>query len=109
MIYVKQNDALPKAFTVLSKNGTAVNLATATGVTFRMRDQFESQGNPPKVQGAGAIVDAAKGEVEYAWVGTDTDTPGLFYAEWTVAFPAGDETFPTLFADVVLVEARVSI
>lgn len=40
--------------------------------------------------------DGSKGKVRYAWQAADTDTPGTFWGEFEVTFPAagGIQTFP---------------
>jgi hypothetical protein len=108
MIRVKENDLRPYAFTIAKKGGQVFPLTGATGVTFRMRHRDEDPSNTPKVEAAGTFPDAAAGEMQYQWVAGDTDTPGTYFAEWTVDWSGEDETFPTHFADVVLVEARVA-
>lgn len=109
MIYVKQNDRQPAASTTLLRGATVVDLTSAVGVTFRMRADGQPQ-NAPKVEAAATVVDAAAGQVAYEWADGDTDTPGLYYAEWTVDWGSGvEETFPTIFSDPVLVEGRVAV
>ena len=108
MIYVRENDRRPFADTVLKRGAVVVDLTLAVGVTFRMR-QDTGPRTPPKVESAAVISDAVNGAVQYQWGATDTDTPGLYFAEWTVDWGSSiDETFPTLGVDPVLIEGRVS-
>lgn len=47
------------------------------------------------VDEAAEIVTPAEGKVRYDWAAGDTDTRGLFIAEWQVTFAGGEvETFP---------------
>lgn len=109
MIYVRENDRRPFANTVLKRGVVVVDLSAAVGVTFRMRSDLGPR-TPAKTESAAVIVDAANGAVQYEWAAADTDTPGLFYAEWTVDWGSDvDETFPTLGVDPVLVDARVAV
>ncbi|MET8149389.1 hypothetical protein ACIBSW_34550 [Actinoplanes sp. NPDC049668] len=41
------------------------------------------------------VVDATAGEVTYGWQPTETDTPGIYAAEWRVNRPTGSQTYPT--------------
>lgn len=90
---IAQNDLLPKIPGQLKQNGAAVPLTGAT-VEFHMKGPLPA--TTVKVNAAATIVDAATGEVEYAWSGTDTDTIGLYEGEWEVTYTAGSKpmTFP---------------
>lgn len=88
--YLKKGDTLPRiSATLKNSDGTPVNLTGAT-VKFRMR----APGGPLKVDGAAVVVDAAAGKVRYDWTGADTNTEGLFHAEWPVTFGSDVETIP---------------
>lgn len=82
---IKQGDLLPAIrATCLQADGTPLNLTGATGVTFRM---WRRGAAVLKVANATAtVVDATGGVVEYPWAGTDTDTIGLFNAEFVATF-----------------------
>lgn len=90
---IKQNDLLPKIrCTLKDGDGVVVDLTTASSVKFMMRKRY---GTTAKIDAAASIIaPATSGIVEYAWSGTDTDTTGLYQAEWEVLFPGGRETFP---------------
>lgn len=101
MITVKQNDRRPPASQTLKRGTTVVPLTDATGVTFKMRYEGKKD---LKVNTAASIVDAANGGVKYNWQEGDTDTPGVYYAEWEVIWSDGTpETFPTLGYEIVLI------
>ena len=83
--YIKQNDTKPSLSAQLLSDGSAVDLTGAT-VKFHMGDSVDS---------AATVVDAATGNVRYDWVTADTETAGLFRAEFEVTFSDGTvETFP---------------
>jgi len=90
---IGQNDLLPVLVATLTDAlGVAVDLTTATAVTFRMRNRTT---NAIKANAAGAIVTPASGIVSYTWAGTDTDTAGEYDAEFQVTFPSSKlMTFP---------------
>jgi hypothetical protein len=99
MINVKQNDTRPAASTSLTRGTTIVDLTLATSVTFRMRMQNKVD---ISVEGAAVILDAVLGSVEYRWATGETDTVGMYDAEWEVLWNDSTvETFPTIGQDLV--------
>ena len=96
---IKQGDRRPYFVVALKDNygeasEAAVNLTTATGAVFNMR---EAAGTAVVVsRGAGTITNPAQGEVTYQWGTADTSTAGTFHAEVEVAWGDGKpETFPS--------------
>ena len=91
---MKQGDLKPALqVTLKDGDGVAVNVTGAT-VKFSMRNQAT---RALKInEGTVTLVTAASGIVRYDWVAGDTDTPGLYDAEFEVTYagPAGPETFP---------------
>jgi hypothetical protein len=77
---------------LIDRNGDAANLSGAT-VAFNM-----ALANTPdtlKVS-AGVATIVVDNLVQYAWQAGDTDTPGLYYAEFVVTYSGGTiETFPS--------------
>jgi hypothetical protein len=47
------------------------------------------------VDAVATVVTATDGKVEYAWAGTDTDTPGTFDADWLVTYGSNPMTVPS--------------
>lgn len=95
---IKAHDRLPSIAATLAANGAALNLTGAT-VKFIMRAKPTGNGAAPapKVNAAAVLVDAVNGVVRYDWLGTDTDTPGSYQAEWQIVWPDGrKQTVPTL-------------
>ena len=83
--YIKQGDTKPSLSAQLLSDGSAVDLTGAT-VKFHMGTIIDA---------TATIVDAATGNVRYDWVTADTETAGLFRAEFEVTFSDGTvETFP---------------
>lgn len=82
---IKRGDTLPKISAVLSDKDGPVDL---TGASVRLIV-------PPIVDASATIVDADAGSVEYQWQAGDTETRGVYKAEFQVTFPSGDIlTFP---------------
>ncbi len=93
--------------TLRDVDGNPVNLTGAT-VRFRMRPAA-GPASPLTVDQPAVIDNAAGGEVHYAWVAADTDTPGLYLAEWRVTFGDGTiESFPNGAVLYVLVSEGLS-
>lgn len=101
MINIKQNDRRPAAQTSLYRGTTLVDLTDATGITFKMTYRGKKD---LTVNTAATINDAVTGDVEYRWQEGDTAVPGVYNAEWEVAWNDGTtETFPTLGSEIVLI------
>lgn len=89
---IKEGDTSPAiTATLLDAADAAVNLAGAS-VKFIMTLKGQTTA---KVDAAATIVSAANGQVSYSWVAADTDTAGVYEAEWQVTFSGGaKQTFP---------------
>lgn len=92
---LRRNDLLP-AITIQARytDGTPVDLTGATSPMFRMRSYRAADGSTPKVARAATIADAANGTMRYAWSSGDTDTAGLFVAEFEAQLSGKRITFP---------------
>lgn len=104
---IKQGDLLPTLDVILQKaDGTgAKDLTDATAISFRMWRVDARAGGAFKVSAAAAFVDKPTGAVRYAWSGTDTNTPGLYYAELVLTWPGPkQQTIPTSGYMVILIE-----
>ncbi len=83
---IKQGDTLPALRrTLLNSDGTPIDLTSATAVRFHM---IES-GTPMIDEAAVVVPPEVDGVVEYPWAAGDTDTAGVFQAEFEVTFAAG--------------------
>ncbi len=109
MIEIRENDLQPVAETVIKRGSTVVNLTAegATTIKFTMRHRYESAVKIDKA--AGSIFDGVNGKLRYSWVDPDTDTPGVYLADWEVTFPGGPETFPTRASDIVIIHPQVKL
>lgn len=102
---IKRNDRLPKIrMTLTDSNGAALNL-TGAAVLFRMKARG---GTSTKISAAGTIVDAAGGIVEYPWAAGDTDTAGIYDAEWRLTYADGVQTVPTSGYVAIVVEQTLA-
>ena len=89
---IKQHDRSPAfSVTLEAPAGTAIDL-TGCSVKFIMTLDGATTA---AVSAAATIDSAADGEVSYSWGATDTETAGLYRAEFEVTFAGGTKrTFP---------------
>ena len=91
-INLKQGDRLPALYAVLTDaNGTPVDL---TGGTVIVKFKLIGGGTGTEKGGTCTIVDAANGQVSYAWGATDTATPGDYNLEFVATLGGKQMTFP---------------
>jgi len=91
---IKRHDLEPSIrVTVKSKStGLAIDLTGYTSANFIMR---QADAVAPKVDAAAVIEDAAGGILRYDWASGDTDTAGIYDAEFSILTPgAKQRTFP---------------
>lgn len=83
MFVIKQNDTLPNLEAqLIDADGTPLNLELC-GVWFRMVYGRQMM----KVNRSATITDMANGKVKVEWQDGDTDTPGLYRAEFEIHMP----------------------
>lgn len=98
---IRAGNLLPAIPARLSdENGNALNLTGAT-VTFKLVARND---NTIKVNRAATVLvadpslltSATQPNVQYSWQAGDTDTPGLYIAEWVITYTAlsASETAP---------------
>lgn len=100
---IKRNDRRESIERVLKgSDGAPVDL-TGCSVRFLMR---YAQSNTLKVDATATVVDAAAGQVRYAWTADDTSDSGAFKAEFEVLFADGTrQSFPnTTYITVVILD-----
>lgn len=105
--FLKVGDRYPALVaTLTSADGTAKNLTGHT-VKFLMRLTTSST---PKVNAAAAIVTAASGIVQYEWGATDTDTQGVYLAEFEVTETSSGkkQTFPNYGHIAVVIQSDIA-
>lgn len=117
--YLKQNDTSPALMRqMLNAAGDPINLTGATAV-FNMASIFGVMtcsakpaviftGTLPAELG-GATVTAADGWLRYNWDAADTDTAGIFAAEFQVTYAGGAiETAPNGSHETVVITPEIS-
>ena len=83
---IKKDDTLPYLkIQILDSDGNPYDLTNCT-VEFHMSKTI---GGTPKVNANATITDATDGYCEYRWQTGDTDTPGVYYAEFQVTTQNG--------------------
>lgn len=77
---------------LLGDSGDTSVLPDGTTVTFTMVQVSGSK----RLSSAGVIDDLTTRAVHYQWAGDDTDTPGVYRAQWKLTYPGGaPESFPS--------------
>ena len=90
--YIKQNDTSP-AIKVTCRDSDN-NPIVVTGATVRFHMRLKSDGTV-KVDDAGSVISGTDGTIQYAWSAGDTDTAGLYEAEFELTYTDTTiETFP---------------
>lgn len=85
--YLKTGNLEPPLAAVLRlADGQPIDLS---GATVRLLMRLASGASSAKVDAECIVVDAEAGHVQYSWVSADTDTAGLFDAEFEVTLPGG--------------------
>ncbi len=105
---VKQGDLFPTVVTTVKDElGVVVSLVGAT-VKFSMRKSRDP--SSVKISQVNAqLVDGPNGKIGYTWLGTDTNTPGTYEAEFLVHPASGaDFKVPTDGYIAVVVEEKVA-
>jgi len=100
---MKQGDTwMPMVMNVYRENTGPVNLASATGVTLRMR----SSDKQVYISGPISVENASTGAISYAWDDEDTLVAGTYQLEVEVDWGLGRiETFPNdSYKEVILIE-----
>lgn len=98
--HIKKGDRLPSLTAILyDGEGAFDELATASGVVFKMVSGATTK------TGNAVIVDGLLGKVRYDWAAGDTDTAGVFNAEFVVTIGGKEQTFPVDGYFTVEVEA----
>jgi hypothetical protein len=96
--HIKRGDLEPAIEGVLKRIDATgiirpVDLTGAVRVKFAMKLK---DAKIPKVDAPASIISPEAGVVRYTWQPGDTDTVGIYKAEWQVEWPGGRlETFPS--------------
>lgn len=106
---VKVGNTLPAVASVLyDEDGTLADL-TEVGTTVKFVMGREP-GRQAKVDADAQITDAAAAEVQYNWTDADTDTPGVYSAEFEVHYPSGKiKSFPDGQYIIITILARAGV
>ena len=93
---IKRGDLLPPiTIAATYSDGTVIDLTAATTPKFMMRLASAADLSTPKVNATATIVDGPGGTIRYSWAGTDTDTAGLYTAEFEVTLGGKKLTVPS--------------
>lgn len=82
VFYIKKGDRAPSVEATLRRGDrTAIDLTSVTSINFQMGE----------LDNSAVIVDAEAGTVRYDWGSDETDTPGVFNAEFKILWNDGRE------------------
>jgi hypothetical protein len=102
---IKRNDLLPVLDAILKDaDKQPIDLTNAQSIVFHMRS--EDSRELKITDGVAEFTDKPSGAVRYSWVDGDTDTEGLFLAEFEVTWNDSKiQTFPNAdFISVQIIE-----
>lgn len=87
-IRLVQGDTRPqlKARLTITSTGLPVDLTSATGVRFQMRQDNDRRYT---VDAPAAVVDAVDGRVVYTWAANDLRAVGTYQAQWEITWAEG--------------------
>ncbi len=89
--FTLSKDALLPDLEVQLLDGSVPVDLTAATVKFSM----DTEAGVNKINGiAGSLVDAPRGRVKYEFIGTDTDTEGIFFGQFIVTSSSKDFRIP---------------
>lgn len=102
----KQNDTTTAITRTLENAVGAADDLTGATIKFLMRP---INGTTPKINAAATTVGSATlGNVSYTPTGTDTNTAGLYIAEWQVTYAGGAvQSFPNGGYDLILISPEL--
>lgn len=94
ILYIKKGSAKRIRMGLKNQIGGAMDLTTATAVSFRMR-RIDNSDGVPEMDRAGDFVDPrTSGIVEVTPIADDVSVVGHYFAEWEVTFPGGPVIVP---------------
>lgn len=88
---IKRGDALPITVQISDDAGYPLDLTGVTSVRFAMR---AAGATTNKVDAVAQVYDALNGLCRYDLLTTDTDTAGIYSAEFKLTTPDGPQTYP---------------
>lgn len=95
---ITQNDTAPPIESSLRDGSVPIDFSNVSNVRFHMENKYHELVIDDDLAGRVSKVDPNTATVEYVWKddGSDTDTVGVYWAEWEVVYDDGTrETFPT--------------
>lgn len=109
MINLTAGDSRPLDV-ILRRDGDVISLTGSTVVFF-----MDNQDGGDALTGACSLVSTTDPDTgasikaaRYAWQAGDTDTPGLYYAQWRITNGTGQvETVPDAGYDTIRIQARL--
>ena len=94
---IKQNDIRPVLVAVIKdEEGNKVDLHDVLGIDFKMKLRGAPTNKVDSSRETRAnIVDPTEGKIQYVWQDGDTDTPGMYEAEFELIYRDGIQHVPT--------------
>jgi hypothetical protein len=93
---IKRNDRAPSFTAQLIENGSPMTGLAGATAKFIMKEDGAAEADDPKVDAEATITDEDLAMVQYDWADGDTDTVGLYRAEFEITYSNGlTRTVPT--------------